>query len=516
MTGIPEGLAQVPALLPWVIGAIGGAMGGVVKDGMKSLAGKAGKAVVGGVAAATAFETAARAIWEAALALLRGAFGVVDTFSVFTVDLRSEPVSVLWPVMLWISGALAVALFCYQIIATSLRGGRGFLRLVTGPVQYGLALAVTVGMVAALLAAADGITSGILNYGLRTDNFRDALEHTGLGDAAGDGVTTVVLALVGVIGVLPVAFGYALEMIFREAGITVMVITLPITAAGLMAGTTKSWYWTTCRWILALIFMKPVLALALAIGVAMTGGSKGLSGLLVGVAVLLIAVFTPLALFKLLAFIDPHTPAGSALRDARASTGMTMAYNASGGPELTGAAAGGGGAAQERANYARFNSPAAPFGSDTDGFDDSAPDPDGSADAAGAEGGHAGGSAGTDDARPAGSGSDVSGSDPTTGSGVSAADAADLPGGMPAGRGGGGDAGPPASTVTPSNAAPESGGGASPPAPVSSGDAASGPPPASDPQLGTDHASAESREDERDDAGERDGQDDDPGPGAES
>lgn len=109
----------------------------------------------------SAFDAAMKAIWDASLALLRGAFGLANQFSVFTVDTHTGPIAILWPMMLWISGVLALGLFFWQLTLTNLRGGHGFMRLISGPTQYGIALAVTVGLVAGFLAAVDGLTDGI-------------------------------------------------------------------------------------------------------------------------------------------------------------------------------------------------------------------------------------------------------------------------------------------------------------------------------------------------------------------
>ncbi|MGJ7905316.1 hypothetical protein ACOQFL_02410 [Actinopolyspora sp. H202] len=267
-------------------------------------------------------EKAMRSMWEASLALLRGAFIVADRFSVFTVDPRTEPVSVLWPIMLWLSGALALGLFCWQLVMTSLRGGSGFLRLVTGPMQYGLALAVTTGMVGGFLAAADGITRGILDYGLNVSNFQDALEASSFLDTALDTEKAYLLGICAVMGVIPAGFGFVLEMLFREAAIYVLVVTIPITAAGLLANVSKNWFWTTTRWMLACIAMKPVLALTLVLGIAIHAGSNGVSGLLAGIGVLMISLVAPWPLFKLFAFVDPNADAGAAFRRGLSSAGL--------------------------------------------------------------------------------------------------------------------------------------------------------------------------------------------------
>jgi hypothetical protein len=322
--------------LDWPFDGIGGALG----DGFKNMVG-------------SALEAAMTAIWQASLAVLRTAFQLADGFSVFSVSTTEGPLKILWPMMLWISGLLAIGLFSWQLIMTNLRGGRGFMRLVTGPVQYGIALAVTVGMVAAFLSAVDGLTEGILTSGLASRNFTDALTHTSFTDAAGNGVKAVVLGVCAIVGVIPAALGYVLEMLFREAAIYVLVSTVPLVAAGLLANVSALWFWKTVRWLLAAIAMKPVLALALVLGVAIVGGSQGVAGLLAGVGVLVISLLAPLLLFRLFAFVDPHADAGGAFRDFLAGKGVDS-YGPNN-PALALAGAGGGSAAIEDANTGRFD-----------------------------------------------------------------------------------------------------------------------------------------------------------------
>ncbi|WP_017975789.1 hypothetical protein [Actinopolyspora halophila] len=330
----------------------------------------------------SAFEQAMQAVWDASLMILREAFKLADRFSVFVVDPTTEPISILWPMMLWLSGVIALGLFFWQVTMTGLRGGSGFLRLVGGPVQYGIALAVTTGMVGVFLAAADGVTNGILEYGLQASNFQDALEHTSFTDGAVDSVKANVLGLCAVFGIIPTGVGYVLEMLFREAAIYILVATIPITAAGLLADVTKNWYWKALRWMLASILMKPVLALTLVLGVSIAGGSKGLSGLLAGTGVLMISLVAPFAVFKLFAFVDPSSDAGVALR-----TNVGMDSYGNGNPALQGiqkltspsdnagstsgggggqpsAAGDGGGGAQEAANTLRFDQAAADYADD--------------------------------------------------------------------------------------------------------------------------------------------------------
>jgi hypothetical protein len=79
---------------------------------------------------ASAFDSAMTKLWNGALDLLHGALALADQFSVFTVSTTSGPIKVLWPMMLWISGVLALVLFFWQLIMTNLQAGRGFLRLI--------------------------------------------------------------------------------------------------------------------------------------------------------------------------------------------------------------------------------------------------------------------------------------------------------------------------------------------------------------------------------------------------
>lgn len=269
------------------------------------------------------FAWAMHGLWAAAQMLLKGAFNLADRLSVFSITGDGSPVEATWPMTLWISGVVALALFFWQLTMTALRGGRGFVRLVSGPAQYGIALGLTVGMVAALLVAADELTRGLLAEGLDAKSFRDALKQTAFSVDGIDGLKAIALGLCALFGVLPAAFGYVLEMLFREAAIHVLIAVVPITAAGLTASGTSSWFWTTLRWILAAVLMKPVLALTLVLGVAIADGSKGITGILVGTAVLLMSLFSPLALFRLFSFVDPSTDAGGAFRNFVSSFGVS-------------------------------------------------------------------------------------------------------------------------------------------------------------------------------------------------
>jgi hypothetical protein len=125
-----------------------------------------------------------------------------------------------------------------------------------------------------------------------------------------------------VLGVIPAAFAYLLEMMFRTMSIDVLVAVLPIAAAGLVAVPSSRWFWRSLRWILAAVLLKPALALILVIGVGVVAGSTGFIGILAGTAVLLLAVLLPFVLYRMLAFVDPGTDSGRDFRSTAAQFGI--------------------------------------------------------------------------------------------------------------------------------------------------------------------------------------------------
>lgn len=421
---------------------------------------------------ASAFEAAMTAIWTASLSVLKAAFSLADEFSTFTVSTTDGPLKVLWPLMLWISGILALGLFFWQLAITNLHGGRGFMRLVGGPMQYGIALAMTVGMTAAFLTAVDALTQAILSYGLNAQTFTDAYGHTSLSGAAQSVGDAVVLGICAFIGVIPSSIGYVIEMLFREAAIDVLVGVIPIVAAGLLANMTAHWFWRTVRWLLAAIAMKPVLALALVIGVAVAGGAKGIGGLLAGVGVLLVSLFCPFVLFRLFAFVDPNTDAGAGFRDALSGLGISSygaqnaALQAAGALEEyanSGGGGEGGGVVIQNVNTARMDEAIA--GEATKSMDDTGvgesdfgegnsgeSQGDSSGSGSGGEGEGEGGGAGTEqqpgtEDKPGASETGDTGSD---GGGDGGGDPGDEPGGDP---------GPPEPPGGPPTSPPPPGGG---------------------------------------------------------
>ena len=311
---------------------------------------------VGGV-----IDTIMKGIWAASVWLLRSVFELVDSFTtlnVVSVDGGidpTSPIATIWPLMRWVSLVIATGLFFLQLATTMLRGGRGMFRLATGPLAYAIAVGMTAGGIGLLFAAGDGLTTMMLDQGLKADGFVGVLDSPAAAkffipapnldaptgpldpvspqaraESAGalasqlDATTrAVVLGIVAVFAVIPAGLGFLLENIFRLAVFAVLVATSPVTAAGLLADATASWFWRGLRWAITAAVLKPALALVLIIGVTMLSRPSGLSGLLAAAGVLLVALFCPFALYRLLAFVDPGTNAGMTARGFLNTSGLS-------------------------------------------------------------------------------------------------------------------------------------------------------------------------------------------------
>ena len=98
--------------------------------------------------------------------------------------------------------------------------------------------------------------------------------------------------------------------------------------AGLQVG--QSWFWKSVRWTHAAALTPPLMALVIGVGAKLTTAvvtqdtaslSAAIGTAVPGVMLLLVSTFAPLALFKLLAFVDPGTSSGAAMRQGMSAVG---------------------------------------------------------------------------------------------------------------------------------------------------------------------------------------------------
>ncbi|HET9658281.1 MAG TPA: hypothetical protein VFP72_23215, partial [Kineosporiaceae bacterium] len=302
-------------------------------------------------------------VWQAGLWLMELAFRGIDALA--TPDLSaSGPIRFVLPTTLWLGGAMAVIMFFVQIgTALVRRDGQSMGRVVIGLAQFGLVWACFLGVGAGVVAASGAIEHGILSATLHVDVLSAWHGYKSWPREVTDTATAFVLAITSLLLLIPASFADLLIALVRDASMIVLAAVSPIAAAGLLSDVSRAWFWKTLRWFLAGSFIAPGSAMVLGIGVDLSQGVVAGAGSstatsvgtgVVGAVLVMVAAVMPLALFRLLAFVDPGTPSGAAMRQTWADTGsLAGRLFGGGGPASSGsgaaAASDGGGRSQGEA-----------------------------------------------------------------------------------------------------------------------------------------------------------------------
>jgi hypothetical protein len=270
------------------------------------------------------------AVWNSGLWVLRLILGWVD--SLLTPDLSEHgPAGELYRVTFWLAAALLLILGLVQFgIAAAKRDGRELARALIGLVQFALVWAAWIGYTVLIVAAASGLSRSLMESLLNVTSWRDWQPWTPI--EAKDITDAATATILGVLGILVwiAAIAHVVMMLTRAAALMVIVATTPISAAGLATETTRVWFWKSLRWFHAAALAPVITVMVTGIGMQFaTGVATGQSaGALASIAtaipaviLICIASFAPLALFKLLAFVDPGTASGAAMRAGLAASG---------------------------------------------------------------------------------------------------------------------------------------------------------------------------------------------------
>jgi hypothetical protein len=292
------------------------------------------------------------ALWEAGLWILGLAFGVIDAFT--TPDLSADgPMGEIYPTTFAIGAALAVLMALVQVgVAAFRRDGQSLGKLAIGLAQFGLVWAGYVGLAALLVTGVSGLTTGLLQGLLDIDNLAQFDVSLGLDRQITDGTIATVLGLSSIFLLFPAAAAYLLLMLAREAALMIIAATSAIAAGGLLAETSRAWFWKSLRWFIAALLIAPLAVLILGIGVSITEGVVSGNGdddaaavgmAVVGCLLILIGAICPLILFKVLAFVDPGTTSGMAMRQSLSASGGVLGMLGRGSPSGASGAGGGSG-----------------------------------------------------------------------------------------------------------------------------------------------------------------------------
>jgi len=263
-------------------------------------------------------------LWNAGLWLLRLALSISDFL--LTPDLRENgPGAHLYRVTFWIAAALLLILGMVQLGTAAIkRDGRSLARVAIG---FGQFVAIWAGWLAygvTIVAACSGLTRALMSSLLNVTSWSAWKPWTPFTPAdITDGTIATVLGLMGLLLVVA-AIGHILVLLARAASLMVLAATTPIAAAGLVSDTGRAWFWKALRWFHAAALSPVLMVLVLGLGVQFTTGvANGLTGnkleaaigtAVPGVILICVAVVSPLALYKLLAFVDPGTTSGAAMR----------------------------------------------------------------------------------------------------------------------------------------------------------------------------------------------------------
>ncbi|PVG82127.1 hypothetical protein DDE18_15740 [Nocardioides gansuensis] len=292
---------------------------------------------------AEGFTSMMMGLWSAAMWLLETSFQILDRF--VTPNVQDPDLKHLYGITLWVSLAVALIVGLGQIgLAVLRQDGRGFGTLVVGIIQYGAVLSCWVVVCGGLIAATAGLTHGLLHALLDVNDFNGYTASDSWVDTVSGTVEAATLGVTAIFVLIPASFGYLVIMLVRAAALLILTATMPIAAAGALSEGIRSWMWKSIRWFLAACLISPLLALVLGLGVQIahagfpdgaekeqdellgqafevssTASNIGLS--VVGAVIMLVACFTPMALFRLLAFVDPGTASGASFRSTMNANG---------------------------------------------------------------------------------------------------------------------------------------------------------------------------------------------------
>jgi hypothetical protein len=254
------------------------------------------------------------AAWDAiCTSFANAAVGMLKSFagafaSIPDVNPASAGISSAYGISLSIAAVIAVLLIFGGVIRTAFTAdGSALAQALTGGVKAFIAWVATAAVATAALAATNNVTDWIVKqsahsqaqFAVRMGDivswFQIAGAPPGPMQKAGVAAQTVVGgSLLLIVALIAIALVIILwfELLLRGAALSVLIAVAPIPAAGQMGETTKVWWQRTCSAAIQLLILKPVIALVFAVGFAMSGGAKGIEGLLEGLLVLVLAVFS--------------------------------------------------------------------------------------------------------------------------------------------------------------------------------------------------------------------------------
>ncbi len=288
------------------------------------IAGEAGKVV------ADAWTSIMLTVWAAGVYVLGVVLRFEDHFLTPDVS-EAGPARTVLGYTFWIAAAVVVVLLILQLGAAAVRrDGKSLARAVVGVAQFGMAWVVLLGYATLVLQACSAINDALMRALFGVDSGQAWQPWSTF--QASDVTDAVVATVLGVLGLVLwlAAIAHFVVILARAGALIVLTATAPIAAAGLVSESTRAWFWKSLRWFHAAAFAPLIMTLLMGLGVQITTGvalgytdssQAAVGTALPGVMMILIAAVAPAALFKLLAFVDPGTASGAAVRAGLAAAG---------------------------------------------------------------------------------------------------------------------------------------------------------------------------------------------------
>jgi hypothetical protein len=346
-----EGVAKYPPPTPGVMDWVGGKVSKLASD---------------------ALQEAAQALGHSVVWLLRQ---FADAFnSVSTIQLGKTGIGPIMGITTGLSALVATFLLLVQMgkLAVSQQGGP-LVTAVTGLAKWCAILAVYVLATQTALNWSDTLSTAIINSTFAGGGSGSAdataamqtqlgtlfsgLVGTGGGAAAGSALITgsgIAPSAVGAVIVISILCILAIgalwiEMLMRQAGIMILVATMPLALAGQMSDATKEWWPKARNATVTLILVKPVIVICFTIGFDAMAGGDGLRNVLVGLIIFIIAALAWPAIAKFMTFTTAG--AGAGMASGLISSAGSSATSIFGGqqPSLAGAGSVGGGGGYTKA-----------------------------------------------------------------------------------------------------------------------------------------------------------------------
>jgi type IV secretion system protein TrbL len=290
--------------LAFVCDAAGGAVSTVSASAFDGIADSFGKAA----------ESLADAMWKAISATT-------------TVDLSTAWFKSDLTLVLTLAAVMIAGLFVLQVIKGALqRDPHALGRAITGCGKAFIGASAAIAVTELLLALVDQLSDGIV----RTAGMGDVAS---MGQkiapiavlGAGSAITPALVIVLSVLTIIATILVWAVFLL-RKAMIVIAAVFAPIAFGGAASDGTRSWVRKWIEFTVAMVFSKLAMVIIFVIATSMVGqsgtGAAGLSDLITGILLLLLASFTPWTIHRLVHFIGGDIIAAhqsSMASDARAA-----------------------------------------------------------------------------------------------------------------------------------------------------------------------------------------------------